>query len=325
VRLKIWGCRGSVPTPGAETLRYGGNTSCIEVSAGDGTVIVLDAGSGIRQLGADLLQRGVRRIHLLLTHLHLDHFEGLRFFGPLWDTDVSVDIWGPSSPVFTLHDRIARSFSPPLFPIELQAVPAQVTFHDLPRQRWTIDSATVEAALVLHRGPTVGYRIETDRGTLAYLPDHEPALGGEIGGRTRDWLSGGEIAAGADLLIHDAQYFEEEYEQRVGWGHSSVAQTVEFSRAVDARRLVLFHHEPEHSDQELERLEARAQELASGADHPPVLAREGMVLDVSRLSAGAGTGPTRESRGARRAAAASDRAPSGCGGVGSGRGRRAPA
>jgi phosphoribosyl 1,2-cyclic phosphodiesterase len=281
VRLKIWGCRGSVPTPGASTLRYGGNTSCIELSPGDGTVIVLDAGSGIRQLGIDLLQRGVRRIHLLLTHLHLDHFEGLRFFGPLWDSDVEVVVWGPSSPVFSLHDRIARSFSPPLFPVELQAVPARVSFHDLPRGRWTIESATVEAALVVHRGPTVGFRIETAAGTLAYLPDHEPALTGDIAGRPHEWLSGSGLAAGADLLVHDAQYFEDEYERRVGWGHSSVAHTVEFSREVGARRLVLFHHEPEHSDDQLEQLEARAQELANGGEAPPTLAREGMELEVS--------------------------------------------
>jgi phosphoribosyl 1,2-cyclic phosphodiesterase len=279
VRAKIWGCRGSVPTPGAGTLRYGGNTSCIEVMPDNETVIVLDAGSGIRQLGLDLLERGVRRIHLLLSHLHLDHFEGLRFFTPLWDERTTLDIWGPRSPVFSLHDRIARSFSPPLFPLELQAAPARVTFHDVPYEPWRIGETSLEAALVVHRGPTVGFRIETARGSLAYLPDHEPALAGEIDGRPAEWLSGAGIAAGVDVLVHDAQYFEDEYDERIGWGHSSVADTVAYSRAVGARRLVLFHHEPEHSDDDLDRLEERARALADGAA-PPTLAREGMVLEL---------------------------------------------
>jgi phosphoribosyl 1,2-cyclic phosphodiesterase len=281
MRLKIWGCRGSVPTPGAATIRYGGNTSCIELTADDDTALVLDAGSGIRQLGVDLLERGIHRIHLLLTHLHLDHFEGLRFFTPLWDARVKLDIWGPRSPVFTLHDRIARSFSPPLFPLELQAAPADVTFHDVPHGRWTIGGTTLEAALVVHRGPTVGYRIESVGATIAYLPDHEPALAGGIDERPLDWLSGSAIAAGADVLVHDAQYFEHEYEERIGWGHSSVADTVAYSRAVGAQQLVLFHHEPEHSDDDLDRLEAQARSLAENGGAPPTLAREGMVLELA--------------------------------------------
>src|SRR5689334_11429447 len=113
----IWGCRGSIPTPGRDTVRYGGNTSCVEVSFSNGTVLVLDAGSGIRPLGVELLRRRVRSVHLLLTHLHLDHLEGLRFFAPLFVAGMTLEIWGPRSPLFSLQERIARSFSPPLFPI----------------------------------------------------------------------------------------------------------------------------------------------------------------------------------------------------------------
>jgi phosphoribosyl 1,2-cyclic phosphodiesterase len=280
MRLTIWGCRGSVPTPGAETVRYGGNTSCVEVSLDDGTVLVLDAGTGIRQLGLELLNRGALRLNLLLTHLHLDHLEGLRFFAPLWDERFTVDIWGPPSPVWSLRQRIARSFSPPLFPIDLRDVPARVAFHDVPSQAWTIEGASLAASLVVHPGPTVGFRIEAASSSFAYIPDHEPALAGAIADKPKEWISGAAIAEGVDVLLHDAQYFEDEYEQRVGWGHSSVADAVAFSRAVGARRLFLFHHEPLHSDGSLDRLEDHARSLPDANGLSPTLAREGMVVEL---------------------------------------------
>jgi phosphoribosyl 1,2-cyclic phosphodiesterase len=280
VRLKIWGCRGSVPTPGPNTVEYGGNTACVEVILGGGGALVLDAGTGIRALGLELVRRGTRRIHLFLTHLHLDHVEGLRFFAPLWDERVTLDVWGPRSPVLGLRERILRAFSPPLFPLDFRDVPARVTFHDLPGEPWQAEGVSLFADLVLHPGPTLGFRLETGRSSLAYLPDHEPALA-RIEGRSPDWISGGALAGGADLLLHDAQYLDEEYGARIGWGHSSVDDAVAFWRAVDARRLVLFHHEPERSDRALELLQARARQLSGRKQPPPVLAREGMVIELS--------------------------------------------
>jgi phosphoribosyl 1,2-cyclic phosphodiesterase len=280
MRLTIWGCRGSVPCPGGDTVRYGGNTSCVEVSLDDGTLLVLDAGTGIRRLGDELVERGRRHVHVLLTHLHLDHVEGLRFFAPLWNQDIAVDIWGPPSPLHSLRERIARAFSPPLFPVELGDVPARVTFRDVPRERWTVEGASLQADLVAHPGPTVGFRIESATSSFAYIPDHEPALCGPIDDRPTDWISGGSIAAGVDMLFHDAQYFEDEYRDRVGWGHSSVDDAVAFTRAVGAQGVLLFHHEPNHSDGSLERLEARAQALADGEPAQPALAREGMVVEL---------------------------------------------
>jgi phosphoribosyl 1,2-cyclic phosphodiesterase len=279
VRLKVWGCRGSLPTPGAETVGYGGNTSCVEVRLDDGTVFVLDAGTGIVELGLELARRGDRNVQLLLTHLHLDHLEGLRFFAPMWDPEVELDIWGPPSPVWSLRERIARSFSPPLFPIDLHDVPAKVRFRDVPREAWELKGAVLYADLVLHPGPTLGFRIEADGSTLAYVPDHEPAFAG-VTGRTRDWISGAGVAEEVDLLLHDAQYSAEEYEERVGWGHSSVDDAVGFADAVGARRLVLFHHEPRHDDEVLARLEERAAELRGDGYDRPTLAREGLVLPV---------------------------------------------
>jgi phosphoribosyl 1,2-cyclic phosphodiesterase len=280
MRVTIWGCRGSIPSPGPETVNYGGNTSCIEVALENDAVFVLDAGTGIRELGNDLRERGTRRIHLLLTHLHLDHLEGFRFFEPLFDDRVTIDVWGPRSPVESLRARIRRSFSPPLFPIDLREIPAQLTFRDVPKEPWSVEGATLTAALVMHPGPTVGYRIEADRAVLAYLPDHEPALTGNFAERSRDWIPGGSVAGDADLLLHDAQYFGDEYEQRVGWGHSSVQSAVAYAKAVGARHLVLFHHDPRHADRLLELLQAQAEELTGEEEEPPVLAREGTVFEL---------------------------------------------
>jgi phosphoribosyl 1,2-cyclic phosphodiesterase len=281
MRVTVWGCRGSVPAPGPETVTYGGNTSCLEVALAAPMALVLDAGTGIRALGFDLERRGIRHVHVCLTHLHLDHLEGLRFFAPLWDERATVEIWGPPSHLLTLRERIARYFSPPLFPSELRDVPAALTFHDVPGTPWTIGDATITADFVLHPGPTVGYRIEVGGASCVYLPDHEPALAGPLEPKPTDWISGTSLAADADLVVHDAQYFEHEYPHHVGWGHSSVADAVAFAHAARAKRLLLFHHEPRHSDHDLERLEDRARELAGkNGDVPASLAREGMVVDV---------------------------------------------
>ena len=280
MRFTIWGCRGSLPTPGPSTVRYGGNTSCLEVLLENGTVLVLDAGTGIRPLGVELLERGVRNIHILLTHLHLDHLEGLRYFAPLFDERAKLEIWGPRSPLFSLRQRIVRSFSPPLFPIDVRRVPAQVGFHDVPRHPWTIDGAVLSAELVAHPGPTLGFRVESGTSSVAYLPDHEPALGGPIAHRSRDWVSGSSLAEDADVLLHDAQFSEGEYDERIGWGHSSVGDAVAFARSSGARRLLLFHHDPSHSDDVLEQMQAQARDIAPGEAEAPALAREGMVVDV---------------------------------------------
>jgi len=276
--LRIWGCRGSIATPTSETTKYGGNTSCVEVVLDGETALILDAGTGIRPLGLDLIRRGTRHVHLFLTHLHLDHLEGLRFFAPLWDPQATVDIWGPRSPVLSLRDRILRSFSPPLFPLDFRDIPARVSFHDMPAEPCEVAGVVVASDRVLHPGPTLGFRLESGGSTAAYLPDHEPVLAG-IDGVPVDWLSAGALARDVDVLLHDAQYTDDEYGTRIGWGHSSVGDAVSYCRAVGADRLVLFHHEPEHSDEALEALEQQARVLASG-DRPPVLAREGTTIDV---------------------------------------------
>jgi len=275
---KIWGCRGSLATPGPETLRYGGNTSCLEVRV-DGAVLVFDAGTGARRLGAKLVEEGLDELHVLLTHLHLDHLEGLGFFAPLRHTGTVVHIWGPPSAARTLAERISRYLSPPLFPVQLSDLDATVLFHDVPDGEWEIGGARLGARHVIHLGPTVGYRIEHDGWSLAYMPDHEPALGVELTPAQADWISGYPVAHQADVLLHDAQYTPDEYAMRVGWGHSSVDAAVAYAQATEARRLVLFHHDPVHADGQLEGMLGRAQELWNGSGVSPELAFEGMPVE----------------------------------------------
>ena len=255
--VRLWGTRGSVASPGAETARYGGNTACVEVSGRDGTVVVLDAGTGIRRLGATL-PKSVRRLDILLTHLHMDHIQGLGFFRPLHDRKLEIHIWGPASPTLSLADRLNRYLSPPLFPVRLRDLPCRLRLHEVPCGEVEIGEFRMSSALVCHPGPTVGYRITSSEGVVAYLPDHEPALGAPkfpIGAR---WTSGYDLAAGADLLIHDAQYSADEYPDHVGWGHSAVDDVVRFAELAGAKHLVPFHHDPAHTDADLDRMLAGA-------------------------------------------------------------------
>jgi Beta-lactamase superfamily domain len=191
-----------------------------------------------------------------------------------------LHIWGPPSPVAGLAERIARYFSPPLFPVQLSEVPARVVCHNLPAEEFRLGSATVLARPVTHRGPTVGVRVDDDGRSLAYIPDHEPYLGFDPEEAEPGWLSGYELAAEVGTLVHDAQYFEAEYPERRGFGHSSVAHAVAFARATSASQLILFHHDPLHADDELETLAARAKDLWADERRPPQLARDGMQLEL---------------------------------------------
>lgn len=280
MKVTIWGCRGSLASPGPETVRFGGQTSCVTVHLSDGSLLILDAGTGIRPLGMALGRDHPKRIDIFITHLHTDHIEGLRFFDPIWDPSVELNVWGPPSPIRELRSRIAPYFAPPFFPVHLRNIPSHPEFRDTPTTTWRIGSAAVTAQLVKHPGPTVGYRVEENGVALAYLPDHEPALGSDLSTVEAEWISGIALAEGAAVLLHDAQYTQEEYVERVGWGHSSTEDVATFARRAGSRRLVLFHHDPLHTDEQLERILARANELRASGDAEVELAREGMTFEL---------------------------------------------
>jgi phosphoribosyl 1,2-cyclic phosphodiesterase len=247
VKVKVWGARGSVPSPGPETLRYGGNTSCVQVTLSDGTLLALDAGTGIRNFGLALTEEGPG-INILLTHLHLDHIQGFVFFAPAFRPQSEMIVWGPEAADASLQDRIARYVSAPLSAVEIRELPCDVSFREAPHTEWEIGPARIRAASVTHRGPTLGYRITDGEESLCYIPDHEPGLGADLATDDADWISGFELARGATLLLHDCQYADDEYDDHVGWGHSRLSDTLLFARRVEAERVMLFHHDPLHSD-----------------------------------------------------------------------------
>ena len=278
MKVTPYGVRGSIAAPGPTTARYGGNTSCVRVTGPDGTVLVLDAGTGIRSLALEL-PSGLSRVDVLLTHLHMDHIVGLGFFAPLYNSEMEVHIWGPASATLSLEARLRRYLAPPLFPVLLRDLPCRLELHHTGRGRFSIGPFRVRAARVCHPGPTVGYRIETETGSLAYLPDHEPALGARHFPLDPEWTSGFELAHDVDLLLHDAQYTRAEYPERAGWGHSTMHDALAFGRLAGVRHLAPFHHDPGRDDTALEKaLDAAMAEIKPDFRVTP--AAEGRSFDL---------------------------------------------
>lgn len=252
MKVTLWGTRGSLPCSGPETLKYGGNTSCVEIRGSTDSLIILDAGSGIQRLGLELEEKRIRkRIDILLTHLHLDHIQGLGFFTPLWDPDREVHIYGPAKSAKELHALLAKYLSPPLFPVLLQDLPCKLYLHAVFRNEFNIDEFQIVCDNVCHPGATLGYRISDDKTSIAYIPDHEPALGVVHFPLSGHWTSGFDIARNVELLIHDAQYTISEYRYRIGWGHCSINDALKFAKLADVKSFVTFHHDSAHSDKEI--------------------------------------------------------------------------
>ncbi|HXI20316.1 MAG TPA: MBL fold metallo-hydrolase [Gemmatimonadales bacterium] len=284
--VRFWGTRGSIPTPGAHTARYGGNTSCVAVSGLPEQLVILDAGSGIRLLGRELsrVATGAMNLDILLSHTHWDHIQGLPFFQPLNTKGNAVRIYGAAQAGVPLEEILDRQMDPVVFPVPLKALAADLRITEVSHGSFEIDGFLVEAFRLRHPGTTLGYKLVPAKGgqTIAYLTDNELGSGGSYG-VSPDWRA--ELVrflGGVDTLIHDGMYSEAMIESRAGWGHSTPEQAVGLACEARCRRLVLFHHEPENDDAAIDALLAGARSHA--AAYAPGLivdaAMEGMTLTL---------------------------------------------
>ena len=275
VTARCWGTRGSIPSPGRETVRYGGNTACFEVRHG-GMRLIFDAGSGIRPLGTDLVEKGPNAIHIFLTHFHWDHIQGFPFFAPLYDPEDTIHVVGPKQRDIDVQNLFAGQMGPIYFPVPFSVVAAAMEFEHLNTGAYEVGDAVVSVMRVKHPSFVLGYRIEVGGRTVCFIPDNEmEGTGYEVGEaweqRIRDFVGG------ADLLIHDSMYTEEEYRVRAGWGHSTFQQSVRLAEEGGVKRLLLFHHDPTRSDDELDVIVSRLRDesLARGSSLELEAAAEG--------------------------------------------------
>ena len=252
LRVTCWGTRGSIPAPGPATVRFGGNTSCVEVRAA-GCRLIFDAGTGIRALSGSVADEGrPLDAHLFVSHYHWDHIQGFPFLAQLYDPKTKLRVHGPMQGDVPVDEALEGQMSPLYFPVPLQAIAASVEFATADGSPWCGDGVCVDAFRVNHPGVTYGYRVSAGGATAVYIPDNE------LGDAPDPAWSRGlvEFVGGADLLLHDAMLSDDEYVLRRGWGHSTFAQAVRLAEEAGVRRLGLFHHAPDRSDAELEAIAA---------------------------------------------------------------------
>jgi phosphoribosyl 1,2-cyclic phosphodiesterase len=305
----LWGVRGSLPVPGPATIRYGGNTSCVEVRA-DGEIIVLDAGTGIRALGLALekeLGPETIKLTLLITHTHWDHIQGLPFFSLAYNSKNLIRILGYEGARAGLGTILAGQMETPFFPVSLRELQSHLAIEELKDMEFHIGKVKVQAKFANHPGICAGYRLFTSAGSIAFMPDNEPYEPLKLQLAAQDGIDGNEARnfAGAErakmveflrdceVAILDAQYTDEEYKKHVGWGHSSLSSVVGLALDANVKRVLLFHHDPSHDDDMIDRMVEQARELVRKSGKAMVIegAREGAeILLEAELPARSGKG-----------------------------------
>jgi phosphoribosyl 1,2-cyclic phosphodiesterase len=286
ISITFWGARGTIATPGPQTARYGGNTACVELTDGSGNLVILDAGTGIRSLGRELLTRngtGGVRADILLSHAHWDHIQGLPYFAPLFMRGNVLKVWGPKQGEVEMETILRQMMHPAVFPVPLDALAATLEVEHVSEQEPIgMPGFTVRALRVRHPAVTMGYRLERPGGpAIVYVTDDELGPGGEYE-VPKDWRRAFVRFCGdADLLIHDSTYTPEEYAAHAGWGHSTWRESVELANEAGVKRLALFHHEPEHTDEQMDAIVRAAREFAAATGRLEVFAAaEGQKLNL---------------------------------------------
>ena len=288
LRVQFWGTRGSIPSPGPKTVRYGGNTPCVELRTSDGWLVILDAGTGMRELGRSLLGRANGapiKGDIFLTHAHWDHIQGIPFFGPIFQRGNHFTIWGSLS-LETSIDRIVRDqMNPVVFPVTFEELDATIDFCAVDERKQRRQGYEVSAYPVRHPGGALGYRFtDTSQGgkSLVYISDNELGSGGKyetpVGWRSKLI----DFVKGAKVLIHDSTYTAEEYDHYRGWGHSTYGDALTLALEAGVQHLLLFHHKPERGDEELDQRVEACREIVKdrGSQLEVDAAAEGMTFIV---------------------------------------------
>jgi phosphoribosyl 1,2-cyclic phosphodiesterase len=284
--VTFWGTRGTIPSPGPHTVRYGGNTACVEVRDGHGHLVILDAGTGIRGLGKRLAAEtsaGGIRAHIVLSHAHWDHIQGLPYFAPFFKAGNVITVWGPKQGDVGMEEILRQLMQPVVFPVPLDALAAKLEVKHVNAEPIATEGCTITSMRVRHPAVTLGYRLEMAGGaSVVYVTDDELGAGGQydVGAKWRERFV--RFIGDADVLIHDAMYTPEECTGHAGWGHSSYAEAVELARESGVKRLVLFHHEPEHADDAQDAIAEQARRLAArgGCRLEVVAAAEGLKITI---------------------------------------------
>jgi phosphoribosyl 1,2-cyclic phosphodiesterase len=303
IKLKFWGVRGSIPTPGSSTVQYGGNTPCVQVNFNQGPLFILDAGSGIREFGNELLQsKKYIKAYIFISHFHWDHIQGLPFFRPAFDPNNNFTILGTDDPAIKLDKIISLQMDPTYFPITIEDMKAKINFRSIKEESFDIEKVNIQTIYLNHPGYALGFRITFKGKSIVYISDNEPfqydfiennsstnkikktddiekAFNNFIEEKDQNLV---EFCRDTDLLIHDTQYFPEEYKEKVTWGHSPFNYTVYLAIKSHVKKLVLFHHDPDHDDNTIDHIVKLCKKLISKEKQqiPCIAAKEGMVLEL---------------------------------------------